>query len=507
MGTFSVNNGQITEAISYPLHIQSNFDDILLTLKDNVDKLIDPKDIRNALLSLWSSVPFKQTSTASIASSTDKYIGIDATDPSDRDIKKKIFIGKRSYSGTYSYDGSHDIMTHTQLLDNDIDIFFYNTKPDTISNTITRMSILSGKNTGLYTVAPFIQSEYISGATESLSIDFVAKVGNVNFKMTDYYTSGTFSINNIQIPSRIESATSSGLESKTFIWRGSTSSGRVFWEELTLPVLNTIGTSSETLTIYGNPTNVNGYSLELNTTDYTPRAFGGIPMGTSFNNVAISEVLRRIIYPYLGPLCTITTDNNYVELGSNPTVILDYTITKRTDATQPASLTNMTPAIVAAITTDDHITISGTATGQIPNGQLGEEPIYFSISVTDGTKTATASTFIQGIIPYFYGVSSVSSFTNLTQISLTKLVETQGDKELYLTGLTGQYVYFMYDASYPNLSQIIDGDNNDVLGFFTLSTLTLGSPQSYWANKSFKIYKREIITPIGPPNVKYQFRY
>jgi hypothetical protein len=52
MGTFSINNGQITEAISYPLHIQSNFDDILLTLKDNVDKLIDPKDIRNALLSL-----------------------------------------------------------------------------------------------------------------------------------------------------------------------------------------------------------------------------------------------------------------------------------------------------------------------------------------------------------------------------------------------------------------------------------------------------------------------
>jgi hypothetical protein len=230
-------------------------------------------------------------------------------------------------------------------------------------------------------------------------------------------------------------------------------------------------------------------------------------MGTTFNNVAISEVLRRIIYPYLGPLCTITTINNYVELGSNPTVILDYTITKRTDVTQPASLTNMTPAIVAAITTEDHVTVSGSATGQIPNGQLNENPIYFSISVTDGTKTATASTFIQGIIPYFYGISSVSSFSNLTQITLTKLIEQQGDKELYLTGLTGQYVYFMYDASYPDLSQIIDGDDNDVLGFFTLTTSTLGSPQNYWANKPFKIYKRQIITPIGPPNVKYQFRY
>jgi len=506
MGTFSVNNGQITEAISYPLHIQSNFDDILLTLKDNVDKLIDPKDIRNGILSLWSSVPFKQTSTASIASSTDKYIGIDATDPSDRDIKKKLFIGKRSYSGTQSYNGSHDIMTNATLLDNDIDIFFYNTKPDTVSNTITRMSILSGKNTGLYTVAPFIQSQYISGATESLSIDFVAKVGNVNFKMTDYYTSGTFSLNNIQMPTRIESATSSGLESKTFVWRGSTSSGRVFWEELTLPVLSTIGTSSETLTIYGNPTNVNGYSLELNTTDYTPRTLGGIPMGTTFNNVAISEVLRRIIYPYLGPLCTITTDNNYAELGSNPVVIIDYTITKRTDATQTAGLTNTSPALIAAITSEEHITVSGTAVGQVPNGQLADT-INFTITVTDGTKTATASTFIQPILPYFYGVSSVASFANLTQLTLTKLVEAQGDKELYLTGVSGQYLYFIYDASYPDLSQIIDGDDNDVIGFFTLSTLILGSPQNYWANKPFKIYKRQIVTPIGPPNVKYQFRY
>jgi hypothetical protein len=514
MGTFSINNGQITEAISYPLHIQSNFDDILLTLKDNVDKLIDPKDIRNALLSLWSSVPFKQTSTASITSTTDRYIGLDATDPSDRDIKKKIFIGKRSYSGTQSYNGSHDIMTNTQLLDSDIDIFFYNTKPDTVSNTITRMSILSGKNTGLYSVAPFIQSEYISGATESLSIDFVAKVGNVNFNISDFIQ-GTFSLNNIQMPTRVESATSSGLESKTFVWRGSTSSGRVFWEELTLPVLSTIGTSSEVLTIYGDPTNVNGYSLELNTTDYTPRPFGGIPMGTTFNSVAISEVLRRILYPNLGPLCTITTINNYFELGSSPDVILNYTITKRTNPTQPASLINMTPAIVASITNDDHITISGTAIGQITNNILGEDPVEFSISVTDGVKTATASTFIQGIVPYFYGSSSLNlgNVPDLPQLtlgllSLTKLVEPQGDKELYISAPSGQYLYFIYDANYPDLTEIIDGNNNNVISFFTqILCENLNSPQNFWSTRSFKVYKRELILPIGPPNVKYQFRY
>jgi hypothetical protein len=505
MGTFSVNNGQITEAINYPLHIQSNFDDILLTLQDNVEKLIDPKDIRNVLLSLWSSVPFKQTSTASITSSTDRYIGLDATDPSDRDIKKKLFIGKRSYSGTYSYINSHDIMT-PQLLDSDIDIFLFNTKPDTISNTTTRISILSGKNSRLYTIAPFIQSQYVSVTNGSLSIDFVSKVGNVNFNLNKY-TTGTFSLNNIQLPPRIESETPSGLENKTLIWRGPTSSGRVYWEELTSPVLSTIGTSSEPLTIYGDPTNVNEYSLELNTSDYTPRSFGGIPMGTTFNNVAISEVLRRILYPYLGPLCTISTLRNYEELGSSPNTIINYTITKRTNSTQPASLINTEGAIIPAVISEDHITISGTALGIFPNATLGEDPINFTISVTDGTTTASASTFVQAILPYFYAVSSVSSFANLTQLTLTKLIETQGDKELYLNGLAGQYVYFIYDASYPDLSEIIDGDDNNVITFFSQTIGTFGSPQSYWANKNFKVYKRQIITPIGPPSVKYQFRY
>ena len=179
MATFSINIGQITEATAYPLNDQTYFNDILDTLKDNEDKLIDPKDLRDALLSIWSSIPFKETSTYSIASYNNSYIGIDSSNPSDRDYKKTIFIGKRSYSGTYSYLPSHDIMNST-LLSSDVDMFLFNTKIDTLSNTITRASILAGKNKNLYSASPFIQSQVISGATQSLSIDFVSKSGQLN---------------------------------------------------------------------------------------------------------------------------------------------------------------------------------------------------------------------------------------------------------------------------------------------------------------------------------------
>ena len=92
-------------------------------------------------------------------------------------------------------------------------------------------------------------------------------------------------------------------------------------------------------------------------------------------------------------------------------------------------------------------------------------------------------------------------------MGLTKLVEVQNDKEIYIIGNSGEYLYFIYDANYPDLSQIIDGNGNNIITFFSQSVLSLSSPQSYWSNKLFKVYKRQIITPIGPPTVKYQFRY
>jgi hypothetical protein len=501
MGTFSVNIGTITESTSYPLHIQDNFDNILSLLQDNEDSLIDPKDLRDAILSIHSNIPFKQTSTHSIYlnSDTNSYIGIDSVDPDDRDNKRKIFIGKRSNSGTYSYSGTHDIMT-SSLLSSDVDIFLYNTKLDTISNTITRVALLSGENPNLYSIAPFIQSEIVSGATESLSIDFVTKVGKVNVTNGYNYSSGTFSINAMTWPS-MEYSTGSASDSTTLFWRGSTSSGRLSWEQITLPSMNTIGTSSVSLDIFGSPVNVNGYSLELDDSRNMPISLGGINMGTSFSNVPIVEVLRRIIYPYLGPLCSISINSNYSEVGAPADPILSYVINKRTNNTLPISLINMIPGSLLPIINPEHITRTGTASGIIPN-TLDSTGVTFSVIVSDGVKTATASTFIKGIYPYFYGVVSTSVTPTQLLYTLTKKSEYLGNKIISISG-TGD-LYFMYDADYPDLTEIIDEVGNNVIGFFTLSTSNKTSPDGYWTTKLYKVYKWNVSIPSL---VNYQFRY
>ena len=423
VGTFSFNSGTITEAINYPvqdyLSLTSSVTpdtDLLFPLLDNEEKLINPIALRNAILSLWTSVPFKETKAVNLTGTRNDgvyyyYIGVDTLNPVDKDLKRTIFIGKRSFSGTYSYDNSHDIM-NTSLLSSEVDIFLYNTKSDVVSNTITRMSILSGRKPSLYSTAPFIQSERVSGVTESVSIDFVAKSGNVtigNIVDVDNPATGSFNLNGIPLPNIDINVSGDGtysnaaLDSNIWFWRD----GKVVWDELTLPPLDTIGTTGSELQIFGTPVNVNGYSLELDDDRYMPMTIGGLPMGNSFNNISISEVLRGMLYTYLGPLCTISVDQQYYEVGTYPTPTLTYTITKRTKNTLPTGLTNMIPGVYQQITTPGQTTITGTSSGIVSPIPIVITPTTFTITVGDGVTTSTASVSVQGIYPYFYGFSNI----------------------------------------------------------------------------------------------------
>jgi hypothetical protein len=520
VGTFSFNSGTITETINYPVQdylsltsSTTSDSDLLFPLLDNEEKLINPIALRNAFLSLWTSVPFKETKTSTL-NGIKSYIGVDTLDPTDNDLKRTIFIGKRSFSGTYSYDNSHDIMTFggvtsSTLLDSEVDIFLYNTKSDTVSNTITRMSILSGKNPSLYSTAPFIQSERVSGVTESVSIDFVAKSGNLSIgNIVDINApTGSFNLNGMSLPNidvnYYGSVNSNpALDSNTWFWRD----GEVVWDELTLPILDTIGATGSDFNIIGTPVNVNGYSLELDDDRYMSMTIGGLPIGNSFNNISIGEVLRGMLYTYLGPLCTISVDNQYYEVGTYPVPTLTYTITKRTKKTLPTGLTNMIPGVYQQITTPGQTTITGTSSG-IVISPIGATSTTFKITVSDGSTEPTSSTSssisVQGIYPYFYGFSNIDIIDNNTLNSLTKLVEYKSDKIIDISG-SGNY-YFVYDSSYGTFSQILDDYGLDHIGDFSVSLRTLS--KFPWATKEFLVYQWNNVSQIGPPSINYQFKY
>ena len=159
MSTFSINIGSATQSSGYELGgTSSDLDNIILyNFRDNATGLVTPESVRDAVFSLNVSYPFKETTTG-----TTSYIGIDTLNPFSRDLKKKLFFGKRAYSGTYSYTDpqTYNIMDST-LLSSDTDIFFYNTKLDTVSNEVTKILLISGTGANTFQNSPLIQSRFL----------------------------------------------------------------------------------------------------------------------------------------------------------------------------------------------------------------------------------------------------------------------------------------------------------------------------------------------------------
>jgi len=498
--TFSVNIGLPTEATTYNLIGATAVDlsQVLTVLEDNTTKQINPKDLRDVFLTTAANSIFTQTKVLN-----DSYIGIDTSDPMDGDLKNKIFFGKRSFSGTYSYSPYHDIMS-SSLLNSDVDIFLFNTKRDTISNSKTRVSILSGTKSSFYIAAPYLQAQIVS-STSSLSFDIInpSNTGGDIHLTSDY---GSVSVNNIVFPTILDSVGLTGAsDGRILVWNN----GNYVWDNITLPNMSSIGVTGSPINISGSPINLNGYPIEFTDSRPCTVSIGDIQMGETFSLVEMSEMLRRIVYSYLPPQCSVSVlppySSGYVEVGTSPLVKLNYIINKRTYPTNITSLSNMVPSSYPGISSGGSVVVSGTASGVIIS-PVSNTTTYFAVTVGDGIQSNTSTASVSGIYPYFYGFSSLSTMTTAGLSSLTKLVSPLGDKTVDITG-SGN-LYFIYDSTYPNLDQVIDNSSATIGGSFSMPIPTiLSSPSGLWASKQFKVYKWSSIPQVGPPSVNYQFKY
>jgi hypothetical protein len=479
MVTYSIYPGTPIESTSYPVNLY--LDDLLYGLKDNKEKFITPANIRNSVLSTWDSSAFKE-----IVSGNYSYIAIN-----EDELNRKILIGKRAFSATHSYKSSDDIMT--SLMSSDADIFFYNTKLDTISNTKTKISILSGSSHTLYKRAPYIQSEKVSGITQSLSLD-IFSYGNLSFNSSSFYLNkGTAGA--LYFPTG-----ASAGNNKLFFYKDN----ELSWDELKMPEVDSIGITGSELNVYGKPVNVNGYSLELNDDRYMGTSVGSINMGSSFDDSSIESILRGLIYTYSEPTATISIDISYAEVGTYTYPIISYSITKKSLNTITTGLTNMIPGTYPPIINDNQITVNGTASAIIVL-PIKPRQTHFKVTVSDGTGSDIATTYITGIYPYFYGFSNLPNMNNSELSGLSKVIEYKSDKLIDISGKG--YYYFIYDKDYGDLLEIYDDDNGNSPTGLTSSIKTFSSPDGLWSTKEFKVYQWSVANQIGPPSVNYKFKY
>lgn len=496
MSTYSINISSPTETTSYfltsDLGTFSNFRLLLDRLPDNLDKLINPRDLRDTMLSLWDSVVFKQTTTSGI-----EYIGIDAGNPSNRDLNKKMLLGKRSFSGTFSYSDPQTMHVMQGLTASDSDIFIYNTKVDTQQQIRTRFRIISGNDYSLNQSMPYIQSQVISGTTQSRSLDFVNQLGDINIESN----SGNLILNSITF-STISDYSSQISDNKVLLWNGS----EMEFGDLAFPATSSLGTQSEVLDIIGNPVNVNGFPIEFSDSRRCSFETGDIIFGSSFTNISLEEMLRRIIYPYLPPTSSIRIlppfNLGIAEIGTFPAPIIEWRINKKTLPTLQTALTNMIPGSYPPITNSEYETVVGQSNGVVIS-PIGTQSTIFSVIVNDGTQSTTSSTSIRGIYPYFWGFSNLSTMTTIGLQNLQKFVLEQGDKEVEIFG-EGNF-YFIYPSDYDDLVDVKDQNNISIIGSFSTTTQNFSSPFGLWAGKLFKVYKIENIIQNTP--VTWTFEY
>jgi hypothetical protein len=528
MATYSINNSLATETISWNISgTPSYFDFILDSLKDNKAKIISPRVLRDTVLSLHDDIVFKETTSgAGIV-----YIGVDSGNPLDRDVKKKMFIGKRAFSGNSSFINSHTIM-NSNLLSSDYDHFFYNTKEDNISQLTTKVQIIVGSDrntfsqnsesgssllvpTGPETVynMPFIQSQYVTGTTQSLSIDFINKLGDVDVRSD----SGTVSIANLSFPTITDSVTNI-LEGR--VLKIDTSNYQLYWDDVVFAQLQS--TTGSVLELFGTPTNLNSYPLEFSDSRLCPTDFGELKFGDTFQNFSISEMLKRIIYQYLPPSCSLKIRDQFplnvedpfteafVEVGTffgsveKPTPILDYEINKKTQNLSVTTLTNMIPGVYSPIVSNEYQNVFDSSEGIIQQPVLLSTTI-FTISTNDGTTFISKTASITGVYPYFSGFSQLTSMTVAGLASLTKYIEPKKDKIIDFSG-SGN-LYYIYPKIHGTLSHIYDDLGNDYLTSGTFSgpnTYFYNSPSGLWSSVEYYVYQWNSAN-IGPAPQNFQF--
>lgn len=499
--TYSINVGQPTESLR-----KADIYSVLQDLPDNTSKLISPKDVRDAFLSTWVNSAFKITTPSTFSSAY--YIGVDSGNPADRDQKSKILLGKRQF-------GNLDILSSGLINNSQTDVFVYNTKSDSATQSSTRMAFLAGTNSILFNDAPYIEGFNENNVGISLNI---VNPNPYDGAINILSRTGRVAINGIVFPT-LDETSASASNGRILRYFGTYPTGFLRWDEPTISDV-VIGNPGSTTSIYGSPVLVNGYSLEFVDNSQVPVKIGDFNPGDTFatgsfsgQDWPLSEVIRGILYPYLPPELEISvvdsnTGLNYGSINTNTTLsitysvktyarednesISDYHIKLNSNYLYGGSSFSATPSSVIS-SSFSYLTFSSTPTTwnfdlvatTIPGGTISSGHSFSSTSI------------FKWVLPIYYGFTSsiINNSSSLTSISsgLTSIALLNESQTVSLSMTGSGYIYFIYPSTFTNNINMIKDPNGFILydqanssfsSFTSSSYLNTSLSQNYevWSN-------------------------
>jgi hypothetical protein len=435
---------------------------------------VSPKDLRDALFSVWEGSPIKFTYVNS-----SPYIGLDRPE-----TKLKMFLGKREIMG--------QAVMSVDLLNSDIDIFLYNNKLDDDEYQDFKMSILAGIDKSLWKLAPTIE---VRTRDKNLDMFINNNNGEIIFNsvqsiyINDIKWPSKSDINNmIESPSKIKSSDLAlFLVDNKFI-------------QFKKPILN----MDDVTFTDDNPTQVD---------------IGGIKAGSTFKDVPITEIIRQILYPHLAPKIQI----EFIGVGLNNSIERDHvndtnlefkvTIFRRSENLKSILTKISNTKTTFFIKEGESFSSDGPAKFEyIESVHIESKRISvdksngeFSLSleiIDMGGKSSIVVEKFNFVYPYFYGFGPRGDFnpksTSTLFDSLNKKNDIRSDQTISIIG--SGYFYLAFPKSYGEMRR---ANGYPIMEMFDLiSVKNIYSLDGKWGSVEYNIYvSREEISVSGIPQV------
>ena len=222
------------------------------------------------------------------------------------------------------------------------------------------------------------------------------------------------------------------------------------------------------------------------------QSHGGIAAGETFNNVPITEMIDKILYPWVAPVVSARVaapaNGGTFEKGNTKNVTsITVTVTKKSsDITKveifdgSTSLGSKTGADLDALNSTGSAAFTFTVDVDVTANKS------FQAKVTDAAeKVTTANTgSFSFVYPYYQGVIAADATADEAAVkALTKIIQSKGAKAVTYTA-NDQKMVFATPASNGKITTITDPNGFNVTDTFAESTVSItgldGTAQQYY---------------------------
>ena len=226
----------------------------------------------------------------------------------------------------------------------------------------------------------------------------------------------------------------------------------------------------------------------------TNTKIGNLEAGTDVTGLTAIQIWKIASVAYENPTASVSYSQTNTIIENGQTFNLDITVSNVKKGTGEVSKIDLYKggALVESLPyTADTSSYSFTQIADVSTDTSIEVRVY-----DDADKYSKYTKSYDFVNPYYHGrLDNIPT----DETGMTKLVEAKGNKTITNTTTPdGQYITFMYDAAYGNLSSILDPSGFECITGFTKIQLTIGGVQYNCYYSTLK----QVIT-----NFKYTYKH